>query len=181
LAGTWDENLYNMNIAQISNSVIFIITITSLTGKELNKCSNLNVTCLPYYVIPMHYHIKLISSDNKKFDFTLLLNVENEYDFILLGESSITINVLLSTQYIKLHVLNLVINKRTLTLIKNNGVLYVAEKYTENFETNLLEFCFSNVLSPGLYTLKLKFLAHLTENSSKNFFKSFTNKENGIA
>jgi len=56
------------------------------------------------------------------------------------------------------------------------------KSYIEVLKRNLLEFRFSNVLSPGLYILKTEFLGDLTESSSKNFFKSFyANKENGIA
>jgi len=73
----------------------------------------------------------------------------------------------------------LIIHRGKITLIKNNGINYALEIITET--SNLLEFNFFNVLSPGLYTLKMEFLGRSTENSSKVFFKSFfTNKENGI-
>jgi len=109
------------------------------------------------------------------------LNLRNENDsFKFHGESSITINIIQTTQYIKLHMLNLIINSRS-TLIKSNGIIYTLKKYTETHETNLLEFRFSNVLSPGIYTFKMEFLGLLTENYAKSFFKSFyTNKKNGI-
>jgi len=175
LADTWNENLCNMNQAYISSSLIFIITITILTGEKLNNCSNSNI-CLPYYVIPVHYHIKL----NHLFENYDLKNKYSIFDFY--GKSSTIINILQSTQYIKLHRLNLIILGE-ITLIKNNGITY-ALNYIQTFktlETNLLEFRFFNVLSPGLYTLKMQFFGHLTENSSKKYFKSFySNKENDI-
>jgi len=173
-----------MNIAQLSSSVIFITTINILTGEKLNNCRNPNDICLPYYVIPVHYHINLTHLYMEAYDFywPKLLNLKNENDsFNFHGESSITINILQSTQYIKMHMLNLIINYQS-TLIKNNGIIYALKRYRETPETNLLEFFFSNVLSPGLYTFKMEFLGLLTENSAKNFFKSFyTNKENGTA
>jgi len=112
-----------------------------------------------------------------------LLNLKNEYDsFNFHGESNTTINIFQPTQYIKLHKLNLTIIPSKITIIKNNGIFYEPKNYLEIFKKNLLEFRFANVLSPGLYTLKIEFLGGLTESSSKNFFKSFyTNKENGIA
>jgi len=168
-----------MNQAHIS-SLIFIVTITILTGKKLNNCSNPNDTCLPYYVIPVHYHIKLTHlTEINDFYLIKLLNFKNEDDsFYFLGESHTTINILQSTQYIKLYMLKLIISDWS-TLIKNNGIIYALKKYTVKIysETNLLEFYFFNVLSPGLYTLKLGFFGRLTETSSKSFY---TNKKNGI-
>jgi len=177
------NNLYNMNIAQLSSSVIFITTINILTGEKLNKCKDPNDICLPYYVIPVHYHIKLTHLHMQAYDFYRpKLNLKNKNDsFNFHGESSITINILQSTKYIKMHTLYLIINYHS-TLIKNNGKIYAFEEYTVTPESNLSEFLFSNVLSPGLYTFKMEFLGFLKENSANSFFKSFyTNKENSIA
>jgi len=180
LVDTWNANLCNMNQAHISSSLIFIVTITILTGEKLNNCSNLNGTSLQYYVIPVHYHIKLNHYFWEKYD----LNFKNKYTiFNFDGESYITINILQSTQYIKLHKLNLIIIHEEITLIKNNGniINYAPEKYTETLKTNLSNFRFSGILSPGLYTLKIEFVARFAEDSANNFFKSFyTNKENGL-
>jgi len=173
-----------MNVAQISSSVLFIITITILNGEKLESCKNPNDICLPYYVIPVHYHIKLTHLYMEAYDFySKLLNLKIENDsFNFHGESSITVNILQPTQYIKMHILNLMVISYQSTLIKNNGIIYALKRYTEIPEANLLEFLFSNVLSPGLYTFKMEFFGFLTENSAKSFFKSFyTNKENGIA
>jgi len=172
-----------MNLAQIS-SVIFMTTISILTGERLESCNSPNI-CLPYYVIPVHYHIKLTHLYKENYDFywaELNVNIKNEYDnFNFYGESSTTINILQSIQYIKLHKLNLYIIKSNITLIKNNGIIYELTNYTQTSETNLSEFYFSNVF-PGLYTFKIEFFGRLTETSTKSSFKSFyTNKENGTA
>jgi len=160
----------------ISSSLIFIITITILTGEKLNNCINSN-TCLPYYVIPVHYHIKLNHSW-ENFDFYLKIDYDS---FKFYGESSTIINILQSTKYIKLHMINQIIYREKITLIKNNGVIYALKNYLETYETNHLELCFFNVLSPGLYTLKMEFTGRLTEIFSNNFFKNFyTKKENSI-
>jgi len=96
-----------MNLALINSSVIFI-TISILTGEKLENCRNPNDTCLPYYVIPVHYHIKLTHLYKGNYDvyWPMLLNMKDEYDsFNFLGESSTTINILQSTihkiEYIK--------------------------------------------------------------------------------
>jgi len=167
-----------MNLAQISSSIIFMITISILTGEKLKSCKNLNDICLPYHVIPVHYHIKLTHIYWPK-----LLNIKDEYDsFNFHGTSITTINILQSTHYIKLNMLNLnIINRSNLTLIRNNGITYALKNYTEIPETNLIELYFSNILYPGLYTFEMIFFGRLTENSTKGFFKSFyTNKGNSI-
>jgi len=177
LAGTWNKNLCNMNQAYINSRLIFIIVITVFTGEKLSNCSNSSNTYLPHYVIPVHYHIKLTELSFEKIDFNL------KYKYISFhGKSSITINILQFTKYINLHMLNLIIPQGKITLIKNNGINYALKINTETSETNLLEVGYFNILSPGLYTLQMEFVGHLTENSAKNFFKSFyTNKKNGIA
>jgi len=112
-----------------------------------------------------------------------LLNLKNENDsFYFNGWSNITISILQPTQYIKLHIQNLIIVPWKITMIKNNGIIYELEENLRTSELYLLKSQFSVVLSPGLYTMKLEFLGHLTEDSAKNFFRSFnTNKENGLA
>jgi len=113
-----------------------------------------------------------------------LLNLKNKTDsFNFYGESIITISILQSTQYIKLHTLNLIIFPwKVITMIKNNGIIYKLEKYLQTSETYLLTSQFPSVISPGLYTLKLEFFGHLTEDSAKNFFRNFySNNENSLA
>jgi len=184
LADSRNDNLCNMNVAHISNCLIFIITITPLTGEKLNNSYNLRNTSLPNYVIPVHYDIKLSHMYMEACDlcWSKLLNLKNENDsFNFYGVSKITINILQSTQYIKLHQLNLIIIPCKITMIKNNGIIYKLEKYLQTSETYFLESQFPSIIFPGLYTLKLEFVGHLTEDSAKNFFRSFyTNKENRL-
>jgi len=111
-----------------------------------------------------------------------LVNLKNEYDsFNFHGESNTTINILRSTQCIKLHISLIIIPQNTITMIKNHGIIYTVKFVIYNPETNIFELFFINGLSPGLYTLKLVFFNQLTERSSKNVFKSFyTNKKSSI-
>jgi len=144
-----------------------------LTSEKLYNCSNPDI-CLPYYVIPVHYHIKL---HIEKYDFSLKNQDDN---FTFSGESSTTINILQSTKNIKLHGFNMLIILPKLTFITKNAHTFYQLK--ESSMSNLIKFHFSNVLNPGLYTLRLKFIG-LKEDSTKErtFFRSFhTNKENGI-
>jgi len=134
-------------------------------------------------VIPVHYNINLTHLYTEAYEicWAKLFNLKNEYNsFNFHGESSTIINILQSTQYIKLHKLNIINWK--ITMIKSNGMIYVLEEYSQTSETYLLESQFPSVIFPGLYILKIEFLGRHTKNPLKNFFKSFyTNKENGIA
>jgi len=171
LADTRNENLCNMNLAQISGSLIFITTITTLTGEKLYNCSNPDIY-LPYCVIPVHYHIKL--------HIEKYFNLKNEYDSLkFIGESYTTINILQLTKNIKLNGLNLfIINP--ITAIKNN-IIYALK---ESSVPNDLKFYFSDVLYPGLYTLKIKFFGYLIQDSTKektSFSSFFANNNDAIA
>jgi len=163
-----------MKLAHISSFLIFIITITTLIGEELNNLCNLWDTSLPYSVKPVHYNVKLTHTYMETYDLYLskLLNLKNENDsFNFYGKSNVTIDILQSTQYIKLHKLNMIIIPWKVTMIKNNGIIYKLKECIETSETYLLESQFLSVLSPGLYTLKLEFVGHLTENPAKNVLK----------
>jgi len=171
-----------MNLAHISSSIIFIIAIIILTEEKLNNCNNPNDTCLPYYVIPVHYRIKL-THYMEIYDsyWAKLFNLKNKYDsFNFYGEFSTNINILQSTYYIKLHSLDLIINTWKITFITNNGIIYVPNKYTQESEMLVLQI--PSVIFPGFYTLKMEFVGLLTEDSAKNFFRTFySNKTDGIA
>jgi len=175
-----------MNLARISSCLIFIITITTLIGEKL-YISNIWDTSLPYYVKPVHYHVKLTHIymegydiyNSKLLHFIGFKNENGSFNFY--GKSNITINILQSTQYIKLHKLNLIIIPWKVTMIKNNGIFYELKECLRTSETYVLKSQFLSVLSPGLYTLKLEFIVHLTEGSAKNFFNFYMNKKNGTA
>jgi len=128
LADSRNDNLCNMNLAHISSSLIFIITITTLTGEKLNTSCNLGDKCLPSYVIPVHYHIKLKHMYTGAHDLyrSKLINSENIHNSLYFhGESTATVNILTSTQFIKLHRLKLIVISSKITIIKNNGIIYL--------------------------------------------------------
>jgi len=170
-----------MNLVQISSSVIFMSTISILTGGKLESCKNPNGICLPYYVIPVHYHIRLTHLYRPHL-YQKFLNMKDEYAFFhFLGESSTTINIFQSTQYIKLNMLNLrIINRSNITMLRNSGITYTLKNYIEISKANLVKFYFSNILYPGLYTFKTEFAGQFTENSAKSFFKIFYTKGSSV-
>ncbi|KYN19131.1 Glutamyl aminopeptidase [Trachymyrmex cornetzi] len=172
------------NLGKIKpNSVIFIIVITTINGAEVNNFI-IPKERLPDYVIPVHYTIKLthmiyhcsIRSDVFCEEILGYSSFPNSFPFF--GEISTTINILQSTQYIRMHQVNLTIINRNITLTKDNGIIYVLDKHRYTYHTNILEFPLSYILLPGLYTFKMEFFGHLSENH-KSIYKYFL-KESGI-
>lgn len=182
-AGTSDEDRYNMTLK--SSSIIFITVITILTGEELNNFSILNIfePTLAYDVIPVHYDIKLTvliaKYDSSRTESSYVRNVYG--GFLLYGESSITINILRTMQNIKLHIRNLPVHYGKTVLIKNNGIIYRPMEFLESSKTNVLDLHFSEILSPGFYTLKMDLINLITDDNEEHLFRSSTiNKEKNI-
>ncbi|XP_071566338.1 glutamyl aminopeptidase-like [Temnothorax nylanderi] len=162
-----------MDVAQISSSLIFIITITALTGEELNNSSVANHFRLPSHVVPVHYNIKLnLSLEKYDSNMTRPSYTKQEYgSFLFDGISRITINILQSTRNIKLHALHTSDIKDC--LIERNGVVYnIPKKFISSFETNVIGIDFSDILSPGLYILAIVYEGRITDNNAKNFYRS---------
>ncbi|XP_018360139.1 PREDICTED: aminopeptidase N-like [Trachymyrmex cornetzi] len=90
-----------MNLAQISNSVIFILTIAVLNSEEQNNLNITNYVNFFHYVIPVHYCIQLDYIIYEHIDDKLdniweeIAGLKNEYDsFLFRGKTSTTINIL---------------------------------------------------------------------------------------
>lgn len=170
-----------MNLAQISSSVIFITSITFLTSEKLNNSNIINDIRLPNYVIPLHYSIKL-RTFFKDDDF-YMMNLRNtkKVNFVFYGESSTTINIHISTQNISLHTLNLNINELKIKMIKSDSTIYELKEFSHDLTMHLSNLYFVDVLSPGLYTLKIEFTSRIItdDNVEKTLFRSnYTNKKN---
>lgn len=166
----------NMYLAQITSSIIFISTLTILTGEKLNTSSTVNNFSDDFAnpVIPMHYDIKL-TLILTKYDSnrTKSSGVKNEYgSFLFYGKASITIHILRSTQNIKLHASNLGINNWMTTLTQNKDIIYKPDEFLYNTETNILDLHFLDVLSPGFYTLKMDLVGQITDKDTESFFRS---------
>ncbi|KYN22452.1 Aminopeptidase N [Trachymyrmex cornetzi] len=134
--------------------------------------------------MPVHYTIKLAhihqcSGRSNVFCEEILGYSSFPSSFPFFGEISTTINILQSTQYIRMHQINLTLINRNITLTKDNGIIYVLNKYKYNYKTNILEFPLSYILLAGLYTFKTEFYGDLKENH-KSIYKYFY-KGNRIA
>jgi len=152
-----------MNLAQIISSMIFITTFhhcTILTSANLHTSNLFNE--LPKYVIPMHYRLNL--------SVMILIRektLDNKYEGLFyFGQCNITINILHPTQNIKLHGLNL--NSQDLTLIRYNTYQPKRLSITGN---NVVDLYFLDILSPGIYTLKIEVLNFIRDNT-ENLFRS---------
>ncbi|KAG5313338.1 AMPN Aminopeptidase, partial [Acromyrmex insinuator] len=169
-----------MDLAQISSGLIHILTIAVLNSEELNNSTISNDERLPYYVIPVHYSIQLSYLNSSiyeyydRFKFTLeKMFMKYDDSGLFRGETSTTINILQSTQYIRLHQLKLSVDHNNVTLITKNGIIYVLNKYKYIYQTNIIEFSFLYKLLPGLYTFKIQFFNNPIKNEENSFYKIF--------
>jgi len=153
----------NMNLAQIS-IVIFITTIMILTSEGLN-----DVKPLANRVIPVHCNIQLtalLSNDSRD---------ESKKGSKYIDFEAITgtiINLLHSTNSIKFSTLNLHINQQSVQLIEPNGVVHYLNEILYSSEKNVSTFYFSELISPGFYTLKINSTSCVTEYDTELFFGS---------
>ncbi|KAG5328018.1 APM1 Aminopeptidase, partial [Acromyrmex charruanus] len=171
-----------MNLAQISSSVIFITVITVLAGEYVFYSNPPRDFHLPLYIRPIHYQVNLIQlytkTHNSSGEETLNTNDENS-NFLFVGTSNVTINILRSTHNIRLHSLHPIINDDEVTLIRSDGKIYQMIEYTS--EENIIDFTFDDVLTPELYTIKIQFFGELLKRYAQNFFEySESNDEKDI-
>jgi len=158
-----------MNLAQIS-IVIFITTITILTSEGLN-----DVKSSAYHVIPVHCDINLtalLSYDSRNESKKGSKYVHFE------ATTGIIINILQSTQIIEFHALNIHINQQSVQLIDTNGVVHYLNEILYNSEKSIATFHFFELLSPGIYTLKINSTNDITEYDTELFFDSDYLKSN---
>jgi len=131
------------------------------TGESYDYSINFHLS-----MVPMHYNVKLIPHVN---DFMEVKNIFKP-DFAFNGESSININNVYSRRHIRLQKLNLdIVN--SVTLITKNGIIYKTTTVKYFALANLLEIHFSNVLLPGLYTVKMIFSYQAIDDEVEGFFR----------
>lgn len=157
-----------MILDQMYINLIFIFAVTILTGETVINSSIPNDLDLPN-IIPVHYNIKLISFIESDFNTIKPSNIRKEYNnFLFHGESSITINILHSTQSISLHSL---VTTNSVELVKSDGITYKPEEYMLNSK-NRLKLRFSDALLPGFYIFKINFIGLATDDNTEDFFRS---------
>ncbi|XP_020287755.1 thyrotropin-releasing hormone-degrading ectoenzyme-like [Pseudomyrmex gracilis] len=118
---------------------------------------------LPENVAPVHYDIKLIP-------------YIEEGNFTFDGESSIVVEIRRTTRELKLHIVWLTIDETATTLISNNDS-YTPTNHTYCSMTQMLTLTFDNELSPGVYTLRMKFAGVLKNTPYGFYVTSYINEE----
>ncbi|XP_011060916.1 PREDICTED: aminopeptidase M1-like [Acromyrmex echinatior] len=107
------------------------------------------------------------------------MNLEED-NFTFHGESNIEIEIrYASLNNISLHSKELELNEMATTLINVNGTVYKPTEHSHDNKTDILTLNFKNALSPGFYTLNMKFAGIINENNiSESGFMMFpyTNK-----
>ncbi|KAG5321807.1 AMPN Aminopeptidase, partial [Acromyrmex heyeri] len=141
--------------------------ILLITNSVFCANNNLKIIRLPNNTVPLFYNISLI------------MNLEED-NFTFHGESNIKIEIrYASLNNISLHSKELELNEMATTLINVNGTVYKPTEHSHDNKTDILTLNFKNALSPGFYTLNMKFAGIIKENS---FFESgfmifpYTNK-----
>jgi len=150
--------------------VIFITRITILTCEGLN-----DVKPFAYPIIPVHCNIKLtvlFSNDSR--------NESKKGSKCVYFEATTgtIINILHSTNSIKFHTLNMHINQQSVQLIETNGVVHYEILYS--YEKHVSTFYFSELVSPGFYTLKINSTSYITEYDTEQFFGSYLKGKNNL-
>ncbi|XP_024890926.1 aminopeptidase M1-like [Temnothorax curvispinosus] len=172
-----------MNLENMRSTLIFIIAATILTGGKSQNNFSIPIESIRLsvnYMVPIHYNIKLIPNthihDSNKAKPSII--IINHGHVLFDGESSITINILQSTQYIKLHGLNLLISL-SIKLFKGDGLMYKMSKFTYGSEPDILVFHFNEILFPGLYCMKVDYVGRMTDDDTEGFFRSSHVNKNG--
>ncbi|EFN74466.1 Puromycin-sensitive aminopeptidase, partial [Camponotus floridanus] len=151
---------------------IGLIFIAILYDKDLRNDSAINYR-LPDNVVPVHYNIKLILhilEDN----FT----ISERYFFE--GETNVNIITRNVTQNLHLHVLDLTINETDTSLFDNNGISYTPATYNCNNLTQILVLNFNDELSPGNYTLKMRYVGIIHKDFEAFFISPYFNEEGNL-
>lgn len=149
----------------INISLIFAATVTLPVDKNSSNDSHIVINYrLPDNVAPVYYNIKLIP-------------YIKEGNFTFDGESSINITIYRVTQNLSLHALELTIDEAATSLLDNDGIVYTPATYNYDNITQILVLHFDDELSPGNYTLKMRYVGILN-NDLEGFFRiSYINEE----
>ncbi|XP_018406616.1 PREDICTED: aminopeptidase Q-like [Cyphomyrmex costatus] len=154
----------NMGFLKLLLNVSFILA--------MSFCINGNfeiIRRLPSNAIPFHYDIELTPTSYLEGN-----------DSVFIGESDIRIEIHYPSQNISLHARDLLIDETVTTLTNDKNIVYKPMEHTHDNVTSILTLEFKNVLSPGFYTLNIKFTGILSETHIKeNGFMKFpyTNEE----
>ncbi|XP_024945955.1 aminopeptidase N, partial [Cephus cinctus] len=121
---------------------------------------------LPNNSVPISYSIKLIP----------YIIVDN---FTFAGESTIKLEVLKSSSSITLHILNLTIDETATSLVSSGNKNHKIASHTYDTKKQFLILNFATHLSTGYYTLHLKYVGILDNETLSGFYRSSYTNDNG--
>lgn len=149
----------------INIGLIFTATAALSVDKDSRNDSHVAVNYrLPDNVTPVYYNIKLIP-------------YIEEGNFTFDGESRVNITIRRETRDLSLHSLELTIDEAATSLFDNDGIVYMPATYNYDNITQILVLNFDNELSPGNYTLKMRYVGILNDDLQGFFRTSYVNEE----
>lgn len=150
------------------NIGLIFATVAFPVDKDSSNDSHVAVNYrLPDNVTPVYYDLKLIP-------------YIEEGNFTFDGESSINITIHRITQNLSLHVLELTIDEAATSLLDNDDIVYTPAMYNYDNITQILVLHFDDELSPGNYTLKMRYVGILNDDLQGFFRTSYVNEEGNI-
>lgn len=163
------ERRIGLAILKLFMNVGLIFTATAALPVDADSSNDTHVTNyrLPDNVAPMHYNIKLIP-------------YIEEGNFTFDGESAINITIRHVTQNLSLHTLELTIDDAATSLFDKDGIIRMPTTYSYDLITHILVLYFDNELSPGNYTLKMRYVGILHDDLKGFFRVSYVNKEGNL-
>ncbi|XP_025270275.1 puromycin-sensitive aminopeptidase-like protein, partial [Camponotus floridanus] len=163
------ERRIGMAILKLFMNVGLIFTATAALPVDADSSNDTHVINyrLPDNVAPMHYNIKLIP-------------YIEEGNFTFDGESAINITIRHVTQNLSLHTLELTIDDAATSLFDKDGIVHMPTTYSYDFITHILVLYFDHELSPGNYTLKMRYVGILNDDLHGFFRVSYVNEEGNL-
>lgn len=155
-----------MAILKLFMNVGLIFTATAALPVDADSSNDTHVINyrLPDNVAPLHYNIKLIP-------------YIEEGNFTFDGESAINITIRHVTQNLSLHTLELTIDDAATSLFDKDGIVHMPTTNSYDFITHILVLYFDHELSPGNYTLKMRYVGILHDDLHGFFRVSYVNEE----
>ncbi|GAB1862311.1 hypothetical protein CAJAP_03390 [Camponotus japonicus] len=163
------ERRIGMAILKLFMNGGLIFTATAALPVDADSSNDTHVTNyrLPDNVAPMHYNIKLIP-------------YIEEGNFTFDGESAINITIRHVTQNLSLHTLELTIDDAATSLFDKDGIVHMPTTYSYDLITHILVLYFDDELSPGNYTLKMRYVGILHDDLQGFFRVSYVNKKGNL-
>ncbi|XP_015604744.1 aminopeptidase N-like [Cephus cinctus] len=157
-----------MKILLITSLLLAAVTTASLLNDSDAIVDNVTTTNyrLPNNSVPISYSISLIP---------YLVEDNFTYD----GESAIKLEILKSSSSITLHILNLTIDESATSLVSSGNKNHKIASHTYDTKKQFLILNFATHLPTGYYTLHLKYVGILDNETLNGFYRSSYINDNG--